>query len=302
MNHYHKSSVSSRFNNTCAQMQRSVQNDYHTGDFDVDPQSDISFYNPHQNSMPSNMYIMDKSFATASRPRFTQNFDSDAHFHQSHPFTQGNHDAHFTQPSFDRPFSSAGHSFGAHQSAINPYTRNNGGPFTQLSFDNRPISSAGHSNGSGIRRFQQNYMPYQHHFVQNDRRHYEAFPQEQEFSHPDSHMQVYHGNGLASQTDQRFDAYDASFSGLDPADRGHAGHFEAPAFNTQLLGGYGVAQRQTMAVRNPYAKTNNHQQSVSMFNAPEEPPKEILLQNTAMVNVHNNAADDASLAFDDAFL
>ena len=82
MNHYQKTSGSSRFNNSSAQMQRSIQSEYHTDDFGEDP--DVSFYNPHLNSMPSNRHIMEQSFTTGSRPRFTQNFTFDAHFHQSH--------------------------------------------------------------------------------------------------------------------------------------------------------------------------------------------------------------------------
>jgi hypothetical protein len=303
MNHHHnQTSQSFHFADRSTHRQPMAaatrQTEHYGGGFDEEPMSDTSFFNPNQqHSVAPSMYGMDQLYGSSE---FTQIFDRDANFTQLQRFQHGDYDAPSSQ--FDRPISSAGRSFAYGMHHYNPHSIGVTA-LNQSTVYGRPISSAGHSSGSGLQRFSKAQNPYMQNHQQLCQSNHRFQFQEHERYPQELHVQnqMHHDFRTISQNDQHFNSFENPFIGSDPremsSDQFEAQEFYKPSFNHPT--------RHTMPVRNPYAQKPQrnipHQQEPTLHEH-TAPPREIVLQNNMMNNAQNSAVDDASLAFDDAFL
>jgi hypothetical protein len=232
-----------------------------------------SFDNAHRG------YEMDRSHGIGTGPEYSRTDHSYAPSIISRRFQRDDYNRQFSQSSFDGPMST-GQSvvFGSHQFVANPFSQGD-----TYVYGSRPMSSAAHSNTSGLQRFSRDTYyargdMQQQQFAQND--HHFQMIHGNEF-HPEMHFQAQNDFDMTSHNN-RIDTNQNYFGGLDPADEVLA---RSQEFHGETFNGFGTAQTQprNTSVRNPYAQP---QRTI--------PPKEIVLQN--------DAAEDASLAFDDAFL
>ena len=241
-----------------------------------------SFDNAHRG------YEMDRSHGIGTRPEYSHTDHSYAPSIISRRFPRGDYNCQFSQSSFDGPMS-AGQSvvYGSHQFVANPFSQGD----TYL-YGSRPMSSAVHSNTSGLQRFSRDIyyargdMQQQQQLAQKNDHHFQHVVHGNEF-HPEMHFQAQNDFDMTSHNN-RIDTNQNYFGGLDPADEVLA---RSQEFHGETFNGFGIAQTQprNTSVRNPYAQP---QRTI--------PPKEIVLQNDATARI--DAAEDASLAFDDAFL
>lgn len=255
-----------------------------------------TFYNTQsQQSLAPSRYGMQKSFGIPNRPEFTQaSYDYEPSFM---------HTQHFSQ--FDSSVSSArrSHGYGMNPSFTTqqPFMRGVAGQHMNRmvapSNYDRPTSSAAYSNSPGLQRFstQNNYADIQDQFHHNDHQ-FQPMMQEHEVFYYEPSMAMgppqHHQN-------EHFGTFEYSFNGLDPVERGvgyqyteehtRSGEFQPEEFNDFNIQ---PTTRHTTAVRNPYS------QSKPMAPMPSEPPREIV----TVTQNNRHAMDDASIAFDDAFL
>lgn len=241
---------------------------------------------PHHQFMAPTGLTTYQSFGIANNPEFTQAFNCDVPFIRAPLFMKDDYYAPFTQTR-DTSVSSAdpSHGYWMHNSlGRNPALRSNDvGSLTQTS---RPISSAGYSNGSGLQRFRQDM--HQHQILRGNGF---RFPHEHEMLHPEQHMpqQPHYNFRMPSHINGRFENFDFSVS------RGVAEHSRTKEFDNPSLFEFNVMHNQPKhwaPVQNPYSRSQPAHAPMHT-----DPPKEIVLQNS-----NRQAMDDASLAFDDAFL
>jgi hypothetical protein len=116
-------------------------------------------------------------------------------------------------------------------------------------------------------------------------------PHEHEMFHPEQQMlkQPHDNFCLPSHINRRFGNFDFSVS------RGGAEHSRTNEFDNPSLFEFNVTHNQPKhwaPLQNPYSRSQPAHAPMHT-----DPPKEIVLQNSS-----KQAMDDASLAFDDAFL
>eukprot|EP00804_Cyclotella_cryptica_P018375 CCRYP_015473-RA/>CCRYP_015473-RA protein AED:0.16 eAED:0.29 QI:0/0.37/0.22/1/1/1/9/0/1809 len=260
------------------------------GRFDNEPmqgtlESDMTC-NPRDQFMAPTGCTMHEQFGILKKPDVTQAFDYDVPLTRAQLFTKDDCYAPFTHP-YDRHISRpdySNHSFGSKPSVRS----NGGGSLAQAStMYDRPTSSAGYSDGSGLQRFRQGM--HQHQFRRGHDSHF-SLPQENDILHPAPQMQKqpYHNFCMPFQTKQRSQEIDFSVY-KDVAENSRTNEFDNP-FLVQFNGTHNPIR--TSSVQNSYSRSQPAHTPMRT-----DPPKEIVLQNP-----HLQATDDASLAFDDAFL
>ena len=261
----------------------------HRRDGIEDPmQSDFFFpdqYVQHR-SVASNDQSMRQSHLMRNRPGFARTdlptYNSSQHFPGD--------DYTFIHSSFDEQMPSTDffQAHGRHQFNSNPFTRDYALRACRF------LSSADHSNGSGLQRFSRQS------YYENDV-HFQPPTHEHTIHHQDMHMhtQPHPEFHTTPQRDHQPIYYDNPYNGLNTVDGG-------TELSRSSFSNFGGAQhKSSMFVRNPYVQSNHNrvsQQRELLFTAPQEPPKEIVLQSNDVVNVQDSTVDDASLAFEDAFL
>lgn len=256
--------------------------------------SGASYFEPQQQKVVPMRFAKNGSRIMDSRPQFRRMFSHEIPVNPPQRSPRDNYFGPFASVGGPTPAMVNSSAHGTQRYETRPFVQDS----PSVMYDG--ASYGDYSNGSGLPCFSR-----QSHFGSSRNSHrYDA---------PNMHFQTYYmppnGNIAMTSDQDHFDSYDYPFDGLDPTERSmlDTGHFVFNGTSGNEGGSFAPSQPRNYApVRNPYARSPQ-----KTFPSQQQPPKEIVYQSQELSNaqhhalesIHqNNLRDDASLAFDDAFL